>query len=74
VKVETSLNRSALGQKKYGQFRHVRGVAGFVRLLLQRIVQERLKKLANIQSGRTGFLRIQFREVSLYLSFMGILS
>jgi hypothetical protein len=37
---------ASTGTKKYGQFR---GVASFVRLLLQRIVQQGLKKLAGIQ-------------------------
>jgi hypothetical protein len=36
------------GQKKIGQFR---GMAGFVRLLLQRIVKQGLKNLADIQGG-----------------------
>jgi hypothetical protein len=45
---ETSQNRPALGPKKIGRFR---GVAGFVRLLLQRIVKQGLKNLADIQGG-----------------------
>jgi hypothetical protein len=42
---ETSQNWPALGPKKKGQFR---GVAGFMRLLLQRIVKQGLKNLADI--------------------------
>jgi hypothetical protein len=45
---ETSLNRPALGPKKYGRFR---GVAGFLRLPLQRIVRQGLKNSADIQGG-----------------------
>jgi hypothetical protein len=44
---ETSQNWPALG-KKIGRFR---GVAGFVRLILQRIVKQGLKKLTDIQGG-----------------------
>jgi hypothetical protein len=36
------------GTKKYGRYR---GVAGFVRLLLQRIVKQGLKKSADFQGG-----------------------
>jgi hypothetical protein len=49
--------------KKYDWFR---GVAGFVRLNLQRIVRWGLKKSADIQGGLV-FLRVQFREVSLHI-------
>jgi hypothetical protein len=43
-------------------------VAGFVTLSLQRIVWMGPKKLAGIQ-GEPVFLRVQFREVSLYNPF-----
>jgi hypothetical protein len=39
---------ASTGTKNYGQFR---GVAGFMRLPLQRNVQQGLKKLADIQGG-----------------------
>jgi hypothetical protein len=39
---------ASTGTEKYGQFREV---AGFVRLLLRRIVRKGLKKLADIQGG-----------------------
>jgi hypothetical protein len=42
---ETSLNRPALGPKNMAGL----GVAGFVRLLLQRIFWQGLKKLADTQ-------------------------
>jgi hypothetical protein len=49
------------GNKNYGRCREV---ASFVRLPLQRIVRQGLKKLGRY-SGRAGFLRVQFRKVSL---------
>jgi hypothetical protein len=39
---------ASTGTKKYGRFR---GLASFVRLPLQRIVQQGLKKLADILGG-----------------------
>jgi hypothetical protein len=59
VYIETSLNRASMtGTKKYGQFR---GAADFVRLPLQKIVQQKIGRY----SGRASFLRALFREVSL---------
>jgi hypothetical protein len=43
---------ASTGTKKYGRFR---GVAGFVRLILQRIVRQGLKKSADIQGGPAVF-------------------
>jgi hypothetical protein len=45
---ETSLNRPALGPDKNGWFK---GLAGFVRLLLQRNILNGLEKSVNIQGG-----------------------
>jgi hypothetical protein len=39
---------TSAGTKKFGRFR---GMAGFMRLPLQRIVRQGLKKLADIQGG-----------------------
>jgi hypothetical protein len=57
---DTTFSKPAsTGTKKIGRFR---GVAGFVSLLLQRIVKQGLKKLAGIQGGPV----FRFREVPLY--------
>jgi hypothetical protein len=63
---ETSQNWQELGPKNYhGRFR---GVAGFMRLPLRRIAQQGLKKIGRY-SGRACFMRVHFREVSLYYEY-----